>query len=71
MATRKKASHIPDELRQRYAALTEPTWDLHSELGLKPWHDQLKPGFPTLEEAIAEVEQELADRHCRKGAPAL
>jgi hypothetical protein len=70
MATRKKVSRFTDELRERYAALTEPTFGLHHDLGLKPWHDQLTPGLPTLEDAVAKVEQALADLHSRKGARA-
>jgi hypothetical protein len=56
MTTRKKHTPITAALRERYAALTEPTFKLHSELGLKPWNSWLLPGRASLEEAIAEAE---------------
>jgi hypothetical protein len=45
------------EQRAWYAALKEPTYKMHSELGLKPWDNWLVPGFATLEEAVETAMQ--------------
>lgn len=61
---------IKPELRARYAALDEPTYDLHRELGLQPWHTWIVPGFASLEDAIGRIQAELAKRDGRSDASA-
>jgi len=45
-------SVVTPELRAWYRGLREPSFERHSELGLKLWHDWIVPGAKNLEEEI-------------------
>jgi hypothetical protein len=55
-APKERQRDFSADQRNRYAALKEPTFKMHDELGLKLWHDWLKPGFATLDEAVERAE---------------
>jgi hypothetical protein len=57
-AAKERQRNFTADQRTRYAALEEPTFKMHEELGLKLWHDWLEPGFKTLEEAVEEAERD-------------
>ncbi|MBR1241585.1 hypothetical protein JQ620_15760 [Bradyrhizobium sp. AUGA SZCCT0274] len=46
------------EQRAWYAALQEPTFEKHREFGLKLWHDWVRPGYATLEEAVEAASED-------------
>ena len=57
-APKERQRNFTADQRACYAALTEPTFVMHRELGLKLWDDWLEPGFETLEEAVEHVERQ-------------